>query len=69
MVYCVVVSVKVKAEKVDEALAQMVELQRQTCTTEEGCIMYSYGQDAKDPTTILLQERYVSEEAFGVHMS
>jgi quinol monooxygenase YgiN len=64
---CVVATVKIKEGKADEARAFFKELAAETLANEEGTLIYSAHFRRDDPSTMVVYEKYASDEAFAIH--
>jgi len=63
----VVATVKVKADKLEEAKTFFKQLAADVAANEPGTLQYDICQRKDDPLTMVVIERYESEEAFGIH--
>jgi quinol monooxygenase YgiN len=63
----VVATIKIKDGKVDEAKAFLKELASETLANEEGTLAYAVHQRRDDPQTMVVYEKYESDEAFAIH--
>jgi quinol monooxygenase YgiN len=63
----VVATVKVKADKVEEAKAFFRELAADVLANEPGTLAYTLHQQRDDPRTVVVYEKYESDEAFAIH--
>ena len=66
--YIVFSTNKIKAEHLDEFLAQ-VRIHAANSNAEPGCVRYDVMQDADDPQTICLHEVFRDEDAFHAHQT
>lgn len=60
-------TIKAKPGMEQQLIAKMDELAKAT-EKEDGCLMYIFNQDTKDPGTILVYEQYRDQAAFDAHM-
>lgn len=63
----VVATVKVKADKVEEAKDFFRELAADTLANESGTLAYVVNQQRDDAQTFVVYEKYESDEAFAIH--
>ena len=63
----VVATVKVKADKLDEARAFFKQLAADIAANEPGTLQYDILQRKDDPLTVMVVEKYESDEAFALH--
>jgi len=63
----VVATIKVKAEKVEEAKTFMKQLAADTLAKEKGTLAYLPHQRKDDPTTFVIYEKYQSSDALKEH--
>ncbi|MCP4003028.1 MAG: hypothetical protein GY725_02410 [bacterium] len=63
----VVATIKVKADKIEEATAFFQELSSDCLKNEAGTTAYTVHQRVDDPTVFIFYEKYVDEEAFAIH--
>jgi len=63
----VVATIKVKADKVEEAKAFMKQLAADTLAKEKGALAYLPHQRKDDPTTFVFYEKYESADALKEH--
>jgi quinol monooxygenase YgiN len=63
----VVATVKIKEGKIDEAKAFFKELASETLANEKGTLAYAVHQRRDDPQTLVVYEKYESDEAFAIH--
>jgi quinol monooxygenase YgiN len=63
----VVATVKVKEDKLEEANAFFKELAADVLANEPGTLAYVLHQRRDDPRTVVVYEKYESDEAFAVH--
>ena len=63
----VVATVKVKADKLDEAKAFFKQLAADIAANEPGTLQYDILQRKDDPLTVMVYEKYESDEAFALH--
>jgi quinol monooxygenase YgiN len=63
----VMATVKVKAEKREEATAFFKELASGVLAEEPGTLAYVLHQRRDDPLTVVVYEKYESDEAFALH--
>src|SRR5262245_53417347 len=61
-------SVKVKAERREQALAAALRMMEAT-QAEPGCHAYRFSTDLRDPTLVHVFEEWESEEALGQHFA
>ncbi|MDA0799538.1 MAG: putative quinol monooxygenase [Chloroflexi bacterium] len=66
--YIVFSTNKIKAEHLDEFLAQ-VRVHAANSNAEPGCVRYDVMQDTTDPQTVCLQEVFLNEDAFHAHQA
>ena len=60
-------TLKVKADKVEEAKKAFAELQKFVTESEPGNLAYIFHQRKDDPTVFMAYEKYASDEAFAEH--
>ncbi len=65
--FCLNVSLYVKPERREEFLSVIKQNQHGTLTTEPLVILYSWGENTKEPNTFHFQEQYIGEEGFIAH--
>jgi quinol monooxygenase YgiN len=63
----VVATVKVKQDKLEEAKSFFKQLAAAVLAEETGTLAYTLHQRRDDPHTVIVYERYQSDEAFAVH--
>jgi len=63
----VVATLKVNAEKIDEAKDFMKKLAAETLANESGTLSYVIHQQRDDPTTFVVYEKYEDDAAFATH--
>jgi quinol monooxygenase YgiN len=63
----VMATLKVKEEKIEEALAFFKESAAEVLANEPGTLAYVLHQRRDDPLTVLVYEKYESNEAFALH--
>ena len=63
----VVATVKVKEGKLEEAQAFFKELAAGVLANESGTLAYVIHQRRDDPCTVVVYEKYESDEAFAIH--
>lgn len=63
----VVATLKVKTDKLEEARAFFKELAEGVLANEPGTLAYVFHQRRDDPQTVIVYEKYESDEAFAVH--
>lgn len=63
----VVATVKVKEDKVEEARQFLKQLAADTLSNEPGTLAYVIHQQADDPSSFVVYEKYESDEAFKLH--
>ena len=63
----VVASLKLKADQLENALTFLKELAESTLASEDGTLSYVIHQRRDDPLSIVVYEKYASDEAFAVH--
>jgi quinol monooxygenase YgiN len=63
----VVATVKVKADKLEEAKAFFKQLAADIAANEPGTLQYDILQRKDDPKTFVVYEKYESDEAFAIH--
>lgn len=64
---CVVATVKVNEEKLEEAKAFFKKLAAEVKANEPGTLVYVFHQRRDDPLTFVVYEKYESDEAFALH--
>lgn len=64
---CVVATVTVKEDKLDEAKSFLKQLSADTLAKEPGTLVYTVHQKKDDPTTFVVYEKYESDAAFAQH--
>ncbi len=62
-----IATLKVKEEKVDEAVKFFQELQTNVKANEPGTLEYIFHQKAGEPTTFVVYEKYADAEALKTH--
>ncbi len=62
----VIARLKVKKNKIDEAMAHFKKLIAKV-DKEEGTLSYTVNRDRSDPTTLVVIERYKDDDAFAAH--
>ena len=60
-------TLKVQADKVEEARKALALLAEHVRSNEPGNLAYIFHQRKDDPTVFMAYEKYVSEEAFAEH--
>ena len=63
----VMATLKVKEEKREEALALFKKLAAEVLANESGTLAYVFHQRRDDPLTVIVYEKYESNEAFALH--
>jgi quinol monooxygenase YgiN len=63
----VMATLKVKEEKLEEALAFFKKFAAEVRTNESGTLAYVFHQRRDDPLTVIVYEKYESNEAFALH--
>jgi quinol monooxygenase YgiN len=63
----VVATLKIKADKIDEAKAFLRTLAANVRKNEPGTTAYVFHQRKDDPTVFVAYEKYTSDEAFKTH--
>ena len=63
----IIATVKLKADNLDEGKAFFKELAAETLTNEPGTLAYVLHERKDDPTTVVVYEKYESDEAFMEH--
>ncbi len=63
----VVATVKVKQDKLDEAMGFFKDLAAGVLANEPGTLEYVMLQRRDDPHTVVAYEKYESDEAFAIH--
>jgi quinol monooxygenase YgiN len=63
----VVATLKVKEDKLEEATAFFKELAASVLAEEPGTLVYTLLQRQDDPHTVVVYEKYESDEAFATH--
>jgi len=63
----VVATLKLKEDKLEEATAFLKELAASVLAEEPGTLAYTLLQRRDDPCTIVVYEKYESDEAFAIH--
>ena len=63
----VIATLRVKEEKVDEAVKFFRELQSNVKANEPGTLEYVFHQKAGEPTTFVVYEKYADAEALKTH--
>jgi quinol monooxygenase YgiN len=64
---CVVATIKVKEDKLEEAKAFFGKLTADVRANEPGTLVYVFHQRRDDPATFVVYEKYESDEAFALH--
>lgn len=64
---CVVATIKVKEEKLEEAKAFFRQLAAEVKANEPGTLTYVFHQRRDDPLAFVVYEKYESDEAFALH--
>jgi quinol monooxygenase YgiN len=62
-----IATLKVKEEKVDEAVKFFQELQKNVKADEPGTLEYVFHQKSGEPTTFVVYEKYADAEALKTH--
>ena len=65
--FCLNVTLYVKPERREEFIACILANQEGTLTTEPLCLLYTWGEDTKNPNTFHFQEAYIGEEGLEAH--
>ena len=65
---CLIATLKVKDDKLEDAKQLFSEVAAAVAEHEPGTLAYSVHQQQDDPTTLVVYERYASEEALAEHM-
>ena len=60
-------TLRIKADKVDDAKKALAELAASVRAEEPGNLAYIFHQRKDDPTVFMAYEKYVSDEAFAEH--
>jgi len=63
----VVATVKVKQDKLDEAMGFFKELAAGVLANEPGTLAYVIHQRRDDPCSVVVYEKYESDAAFAIH--
>jgi len=63
----VIATLKVKADKVEEAKTALKQLATDTLANESGTLAYTVHQQKDDPETFVFYEKYESDAAFAEH--
>ena len=63
----VVATIKVKEDKLEEAKAFYKKLTAEVKANESGTLAYVFHQRRDDPHTVIVYEKYESNEAFALH--
>jgi quinol monooxygenase YgiN len=63
----IVATVKLKESKLAEAKAFLKTLAQETLANEPGTLTYTLHEKRGDPTSVVVYEKYESEEAFATH--
>ena len=63
----VMATLKVKEEKIEEALAFFKKSAAEVLANEPGTMAYVLHQRRDDPLTVIVYEKYESNEAFALH--
>ena len=63
----IVATVKVKEDKLEEAMGFFKELAAGVLANEPGTLAYVIHQRRDDPHTVVVFEKYESDEAFAIH--
>ena len=62
-----IATLKVKEEKVDEAVKFFQQLQTDVKANEPGTLEYVFHQKSGEPTTFVVYEKYADDEALKTH--
>jgi quinol monooxygenase YgiN len=62
-----IATIKVNADKVDEAKEFFKELAASTLASEEGTLNYTWHQKQGEPDTFIVYEKYADAEALKIH--
>jgi quinol monooxygenase YgiN len=63
----IVATVKLKEDKIEEGVAFLKELASGVLASEPGTTAYVMHQRRDDPRTVVVYEKYESDEAFAIH--
>lgn len=63
----VIATLKLKAESADEGKGFLKELAAEVLANEPGTLVYTLHERKDDPTTVVVFEKYESDEAFAEH--
>jgi quinol monooxygenase YgiN len=63
----IIATLKLKADNLDEAKGFLRELAAETLANEPGTLTYVVHERKDDPTTVVVYEKYESDEAFKEH--
>jgi quinol monooxygenase YgiN len=63
----VVATIKVKADKIEEAKTFLKALSADTLANESGTLAYTMHQQRDDPQTFIVYEKYEDDAAFAEH--
>ena len=64
----IIAKIPIKEEKMNEAIEAFKQLIKEVAK-EEGTLSYTLNVSQKDPTTLVVMERYKDKAAFDVHTS
>jgi quinol monooxygenase YgiN len=67
VLYCLNVTLYIKPERREEFLACIKQNQEGTKTKEPLAVLYTWGENTKEPNTFHFQEQYLGEEGFTAH--
>ncbi len=63
----VIATIKVKQEKLEEAVTFLKQLSKDTLANEPGTLAYTVHQKKGEPTTFIFYEKYADDAAFATH--
>ena len=64
----IIAKIPIKEEKLNEAIEAFKQLIKEVAT-EEGTLSYTLNVSKKDPTTLIVMERYKDRESLDAHSS
>ncbi len=64
----IIAKIPIKEEKMNEAIEAVKQLMK-AMTNDVGTMSYSLNVSKKDPTTLVILERYKDKESLGLHSS
>jgi quinol monooxygenase YgiN len=64
----IIAKIPIKEEKMSEAIEAVKQLMKEMAN-DEGTMSYTLNVSQKDPTTLIIIERYKDKESLGIHSS